>query len=943
MKKFLLITFLAISQFFIAQEKGTLEGLLTDNETNKEPLPFANVIIKGTTIGTTTDFDGNYSLKVPTGNHIVVFSFLGYKTIEKPLSIKAGETVTINQLISAEEGVGLDEIIIKSSKSKESVSALLLAQKKAVVIKESIGAQELAEKGVSDAAGAVSKISGVSKQEGSNNVYVRGLGDRYLNTTMNGLSLPSNNVNKKNIDLSLFPSDVIQSVSISKAYSSNFYGDFAAGNVDIISKEYKGDGFFEVNIGSGVNSRAVDQNFVRSEGPSYFGFYNRYNHNPFAVVLSHGVDPINAKAPIDINIAVNAGKSFNFEDNSRLSLFGTVSFNNSYQFREGQSADFTTDLNKLFPLTREYEYATQTTAMLNAYYKINENHNLKFTSMFLNSSKDQVGFFGVGGLGRNREARDESNFDGGSFFQQNIQFNQDLIFVNQIIGNHTFAGDKLEDQLKLTYGVGLNNVFAHEPDRKRISLENYAYALDNDPTTNPTFFTNTAFDNQRYFQKIKDIELNSRVNLAYKKSENLTLNFGYNGRIKERDFENQRYGYEFLNTNQEVNDVANFNSTFNLENTRFFENQSAGKLYDISSIRVLPLNNQNFTSLPAELENTYSGNLQVHAGYVSAEIRSGEKLTIVPGIRVEAFQQSVSYDVINLGGNGIGEEVAKETFVLPSLNIKYALTEDQNLRFTFSKTVSVPEFKEIAPFTYEGVNQRIVGNPDILGNPSFSEVFNLDLKYEWFLTRGELISVAAFGKQINDPINRVVFNDVTQRQSFFRTGNKATVLGVELEVRKNLILNDDEKPQLSAGVNLTYMNTDQDLKADQGRFFSTTFDRTSERLQGASDILVNANINYSPTHFKNYKPIASIVFSYFSDRIDALGSGQLGNIVEKSIATLDFIWRNKIGDNWEVNFSAKNILDPSIERVREGTPLGDIILSQYKIGIDTSIGLKYKF
>jgi hypothetical protein len=95
--------------------------------------------------------------------------------------------------------------------------------------------------------------------------------------------------------------------------------------------------------------------------------------------------------------------------------------------------------------------------------------------------------------------------------------------------------------------------------------------------------------------------------------------------------------------------------------------------------------------------------------------------------------------------------------------------------------------------------------------------------------------------------------------------------------------------------------------------------------------------------FKNYKPIASVVFSYFSDRIDALGSGQLGNIVEKSIATLDFIWRNKIGDNWEVNFSAKNILDPSIERVREGTPLGDIILSQYKIGIDTSIGLKYKF
>lgn len=943
MKKFLFIAFIALSQIISAQSKGTVRGTLTDKEANNESLPFANVIIKGTTIGSTTDFDGKYAISVPAGTHTIVFSFLGYKTVEKSFTINAGQTLTINQVLSAEEGVALDDIVITTTTSKEKKSALLLEQKKAVVIKESIGAQELSEKGVSNAASAVSKISGVSKQEGSGNVYVRGLGDRYLNTTMNGLSLPSNDVNKKNIDLGLFPSDIIQSVSISKAYSSTFYGDFAAGNVDITSKEYKGDAFVEVNVGSGVNSRAVDKNFVRSEGPSYFGFYNRYNSNPFAVVLSHGVDPINAEEPININIGINAGKSFDFGDDSRLSLFGTVSFTNDYEFREGQTADFTTDLNKLFPLTREFEYTTQTTAMINAIYKINNNHKIKYTSLFLNSSSDEVGFFGVNGQGINREARDESNFDGGSFFQQNIQFNQDLIFVNQIIGEHTFAGEKLDDQLKLTYGVGLNNVFAHEPDRKRISLENYAFALDNDPNTNPTFFTNTAFDNQRYFQKITDVELNSRVNLAYKTSENLTLNFGYNGRIKERDFENQRYGYEFINSNQEVVNATNFNSTFNLDNTRFFRNQTAGKLFDISSIRVLPIDNENFTSLPAELENTYSGELRVHAGYVSAELKAGEKWTFVPGVRVEDFSQNVSYDVINLGGNGIGEETAQETFVLPSLNIKYALTDNQNIRFTFSKTVSVPEFKEIAPFTYEGVNQRIVGNPDILSNPSFSEVFNLDLKYEWFLTRGELISLAAFGKQINDPINRVIFNDTSQRQSFFRTGDKATVLGVELELRKNILINEDDQPQLSAGLNLTYMNTEQDLVANQGRFFSTTFDKTSEKLQGASDILVNANVNYSPTNFENYKPVASVVFSYFSDRIDALGSGQLGNIVEKSVATLDFVWRNKIGENWEINLSAKNLLDPSIERVREATPLGDVILSKYNRGIDTSLGIKYKF
>ncbi|MGK0447709.1 MAG: hypothetical protein ACJA2M_001487, partial [Polaribacter sp.] len=195
MKKFLFIALLALSQFINAQGKGTLKGLLTDKETNNESLPFANVQIKGTSLGTTSDFDGNYSLKVSAGNHVVVFSFLGYKSIEKSFSIKAGETITINQLLSAEEGVSLDEIIVKSSSTKESASALLIDQKKAVIIKESIGAQTLAKIGVSNAANATTKISGVTKSESSGDIYIRGLGDRYLSTTMNGLPIPSDDVN----------------------------------------------------------------------------------------------------------------------------------------------------------------------------------------------------------------------------------------------------------------------------------------------------------------------------------------------------------------------------------------------------------------------------------------------------------------------------------------------------------------------------------------------------------------------------------------------------------------------------------------------------------------------------------------------------------------------------------------------------------------------------
>ncbi|WP_272150583.1 TonB-dependent receptor [Tenacibaculum aiptasiae] len=938
MKKLIFITLLSLCNFAFSQSKGTVSGTLTDKEMNGEALPFANVFIKGTTIGGTTDMDGKYTLNVPAGNQTIVFSFIGYQTIEKAIIVKGGETLIINQELGANEGVTLDEVEIKATTSKDKASALLLEQKKAVVIKESIGAEELSSKGISDAAGAVSKISGVSKQEGSSNVYVRGLGDRYLNTTMNGLSLPSNNIAKKNIDLNLFPSDIIQNVSISKAYSSSFYGDFAAGNIDVSSKEYKGNGFVEINLGSGVNSRAMGEDFKKSEGTGHFGYYNRFKHNPYAIVLSHGVDPVDAGSPINNSIGINAGKSFDFEDGSRLSLFGTASFSRGFEYREGPVVDYSNVFKKRFPNAKEYAYSTSTTAMLSALYRINSDHKLKYTSLFLNNSGDEVGYYGFKGLGQNRDALRDTDK---GFYQMNVQYNQDLVFVNQITGDHRFEDNKL----KLTWGIGYNNVFAHEPDRKRISLENFHYSLDNDPSTNPIFFTNNSFDNQRYFQKIIDEELNSRINLTYQASEKVALNFGYNGRIKERDFENIRYGYDILNKQFEITDVNNFNAIFNINNAQIFKNQT-GKIFRLDVFRKIPgYENSNIASLPGVNENTYNGELRVHAGYASAEIKAGEKWVIVPGIRVESFAQDIKYNVININPSDPGFRNASETFFLPSLNLKYSLNEDQNLRFNFSQTVSVPEFKEVAPFIYEGIGQRIGGNPDLLDDPSFSKIFNLDLKYEWFISKDELLSVAAFGKQINDPVNLVIANSAAGNQRYFRTGDKATVLGVELEARKNLIKNEDEETLISAGFNFTYMHTKQDLKQNITGVsrYSTTFNRDSDELQGASPILINANINYSPVNFKNYKPITSLVFSYFSDRIDALGAGALGNIIEKGIPTLDFIWKNKIGEQWEVNLNAKNLLDPSIKRIRENTSIGNVVLSEYKRGTNISLGLKYKF
>ncbi|EDP72535.1 TonB-dependent receptor [Flavobacteriales bacterium ALC-1] len=951
MKRLQLLFILFITATSFAQNTGSIVGKLTDKEYNNEPLPFANILIKGTTTGTTSDIDGLYKFEdLEVGSYTIVFSFVGYETQEIKAEVIAGKITPINIALGASAAT-LDEVVIKTTTRKESEAALLLDQKKAVEIKQSIGAVELARKGVSNAAGAVAKISGVSKQEGSSNVYVRGLGDRYLNTTMNGLSLPSNDVNKKNIDLNLFSSDIIENVSISKAYSSRFYGDFSAGNVDITSKDYKGNGFFDFNVGSSVNTNSADKTFFRSEGTSYFGFYNRYDNNPFAVVLSHGFDPQQADTPIDITFGGAFGKSFDFENGSRLSFYATGSFENGYEYRRGSNVDYTNVEKKAFEDAEEFEYSTKTTAMASINYKIDDTNSLKFNSLFINNASDKVGYFGIDGNGRNRDAI--LNTDEG-FYQMNVQFNQNLIYVNQLTGRHRFN----EGKYNLDWGVGYNVVNAHEPDRKRISVENYQFALDNDASTLPTFYSNVVFDNQRYFQNINDDELNSRLNLAYTINETVKLNLGYAGKTKERQFDNIRYGYDIVNANTPINNVNDLNSIFTLENLNI--GNSTDGLYELKVINAYPgLSN---TNRPGSAENTYNGNLNVYAGYANAEITLNDKWLFVPGIRVEGIDQQIAYDVINLGAAGNSSVVSNETVFLASLSVKYSLNEDQNLRFSASQTISLPEFKEVAPFVYESISQRIGGNPDLLGTQdginytnvndvSYSKILNLDLKYEWFISKNEILSVGAFYKQIKDPVNQVVAFDATGTQRFFRTGEQAEILGFEAELRKNIIIDDEtEDAKLSTGFNFTYMHTQQDLYESIIGTYSVSFNKDEEELQGASPIIVNADISYSPT-FGNYKPTANLIFSYFSDRIDALGSGQLGNVIEKGIPTLDFILKNKLNSKMELNFGIKNILNPTIQYLREGTSVGDVLVTSpngkdvtdYKRGLNVGLQFKYKF
>src|SRR5690554_55529 len=236
---------------------GVIEGILVDSETN-EPIFGATVSLEQTTIGGVTDFDGKFKLSnIPEGTYQVTSSYISYKpTTKKNVSVRAGGVTQLEFALNR-EAYNLETVSLVSEANRETESVLLLDQKEAITAMQSIGARELSRKGVGDAQMAVSKVSGISKQEGVKNVFVRGLGDRYNATLLNGMPIPSEDPEYKNIALEFFGTDIIQNIRVSKVFSGETEGDVAGAVIDITSKELISRQSFEVEASVGINTEVA--------------------------------------------------------------------------------------------------------------------------------------------------------------------------------------------------------------------------------------------------------------------------------------------------------------------------------------------------------------------------------------------------------------------------------------------------------------------------------------------------------------------------------------------------------------------------------------------------------------------------------------------------------------------------------------------------------------
>ncbi|MFT6749815.1 MAG: hypothetical protein ACJAQ1_001772, partial [Flavobacterium sp.] len=269
-----LIVFISLFSLFSFSQKGTVTGLVLDKDAGNATLPFANVLVKGTSNGVTTDENGKYALSLDAGNYVIQFSFVGYESTEVNVNVISGKTQTVNGVLGS-GGYQLEDIVITAApRNREMETALLLDQKKAVEIKQSIGAQEMSRKGVSDVEEGLTKISGITKV-GSRGIFVRGLEDRYNSLLVNDLAVPSNNPFKKIIPLDLFPTDIVGVIDVYKTFNPNIYGDFAGGTFNI-STSTGSSSVTKISFGTGYTTDNNLSNFNIAQGitntKGFFGY-----------------------------------------------------------------------------------------------------------------------------------------------------------------------------------------------------------------------------------------------------------------------------------------------------------------------------------------------------------------------------------------------------------------------------------------------------------------------------------------------------------------------------------------------------------------------------------------------------------------------------------------------------------------------------------------------
>ena len=893
LKRFVLaVLFLSIAAISQAQ---TLKGIVSDAST-EEPLIGASVQIKGTTNGTITDIDGNfYFPNLNDGKYTLVVSYIFYKTQE--VEVEVSPDSPIYDIVMEMDGEQLDDVVVTARKNLESERILQVERMNSTVAIENLGAKEMSIKGISNVQEGVKKITGISVAS-AGQLIVRGLGDRYSLTTLNGLPIASPNPDNKLIPLDLFPSSTVQNITVSKVYDAASYADYSGAHIDIATRENVEQDFLHVGFNTGGAFNTIGRTrYQMDRNGTLFGKssvsqgvidmplkdFDAYARENDIFNTTFGVRTKTALPSLGGNIS--AGKNFNVGGQT-LSVLLAANVSNDYQnvvnaFYKTLEATGNEQSNFAYDSYAQY---LKVAALGYVGYTLRESDRIGYTFFYARNASDTY------------QHRSGLDAEGHDLMGSNNTTHIYSLQNHQVNGIH----DLLDNSMELEWGASYGMTSSEEPDRRQVMFINDDGSLK--------LFKLNRQETMRYFGNLSESELNARAALKWKWNEKSFLKAGINYKDRSRDYMGIRFYYNLNKLNPEIQDEYSADSYINMDGVR------DGKIV---------------IERKKQPKDSYMAGNRIVAGYILTDFYPIENLLVNLGVRYEYSMQNVSY--ASDGGDWYSKrrDLNVHDF-FPALNMKYAISEEHSLRFAASRTVTRPSFIEMAPFLY----QESYGSAQIRGNEELQNGYNYnaDLKYEWFGQSGDMFSVTGYFKYLVNPIERIQELNGGATQHSFRNAENGIATGIEMEFRKELF------KDFRIGANASYMYTN--VKLPLGGAY--TYKERS--LQGASPILLNADLTWSPRLKNDGQLNFALVYNLQGSRIHAVGVSQLGDIKQLSVHTLNFNFCYDINDNFSLKMRMNDLLCSEMVFVQEVPFTGQILeVERFEDGSSFELGISYKF
>lgn len=936
---------------FIWAQNGTVRGQVIDGETG-EPLFSANVVLKGTLNGVTTDFDGNFEISAEPGTYTVEISFIGLSSVSiTDVVIKAGEVTAINPVKLEASSQELGEVTVTVEATRNTETALITVKKKSASVMDGISAAKLRKTGDSDAGDAAKRVTGVSV-EGGKYVYVRGLGDRYTKTMLNGVDVPGLDPDRNSIQIDIFPTTLLENMVITKSSLAELPADYTGGLVNIETKEFPVKKIFSVSASVNYNpSMHFNSDYINYEGGAtdFLGFDDGTRAVPAEVrtgdpllrplftddarVASFnrsfsrelGVDQ--TTSPMDFGFGVTSGNQYTLESGNKLGYIFSATYKNETRFYDNvvygeyvipaASDDFELD-QSVAQTGIEARKNILLGGLAGIAYKTPQ-AKYKMTLMHLQNGESTA----AQGVVESKDAvPGQSNY----FADADILFYSQRGLTNLLLSGEHFINDGAW-KIEWTASPTLSNIT--EPDLRRTAFTRRP--------SGPIFAPGEGGNPSRNWRFLDEINTVGKVDVTREfkwfDERPAKLKFGASHVYKNRD-------YEIVGVDLQVLTSA---PTFSGDPDDVLTEENlypTGELfYSITS------GNPN----PNEF-NSRSSNIGT---YVSGEFSPILNFKTIIGVRMEYFTQHHTGRSLAPARVLDDEKVLDAVDFFPSANLIYALNENQNLRFSYSRSIARPSFKELSfAQIIDPTNNRIFNGglftySDWDGNLTETRINNFDLRWELFMERGELISVSGFYKTFNDPIELVRIAEAFTTSEFQpRNVGDGELFGFELEARKNLMFITPALKRWSVSANYTwvrsYISMTQTEIGNREQFQKDGQTIGDTRpMAGQAPYIINAGLSYDDID-KSFN--AGLYYNVKGKTLDVVGGGIFPDVYTEPFHSLNFTANKTFGEEGRtsVNFKVANILGDDREWFYNGFQAQDQLFNSFSPGTSFSFGVSFK-